>query len=86
ALHVAIAPGNVAELASRDSVEPPQGIFPEASSAAELVPALEASVAKAKRHLGGLDDDAMRATWRMSSGGRDILVMPRVAFARAVLL
>ena len=86
ALHVAIAPGNVAELASRDCVEPPQGVFPEASSAAELVPALEASVAKAKRHLGGLDDEAMRATWRMTSGGREILVMPRVAFARAVML
>jgi len=64
ALHVAIAPGNVAE----------------------LVPALEASVAKAKQHLGGLDDAAMRATWRMTSGGREILVMPRVAFARAVML
>ena len=86
ALHIAIAPGNVAELVSRDSVEPPKGAFPEASTAAELVPALEASVAKAKQHLGGLDDAAMRATWRMMSGGREILVMPRVAFARAVML
>jgi len=86
ALHVAIAPGNVAELAARDSVEPPKGNFPEASTAAELVPALEASVAKAKQHLGGMDDAAMTATWRMTSGGRDVMTMPRVAFARAIML
>ena len=86
ALHIAIAPGNVAELVARDSVEPPKGIFPEASSTAELVPALEASVAKAKQHLSGMDDDAMSATWRMTSGGRDVLAMPRAAFARAIML
>ena len=86
AMHVAIAPGNVAELAARDSVEPPKGNFPEASTAAELVPALEASVAKAKHHLGGMDDAAMTAPWRMTSEGRDILSMPRVAFARSIML
>ena len=86
ALHIAIAPGNVAELVSRDSVEPPPGRFPEAATAAELLTALEASVAKAKHHLGGLDDDAMRATWRLTNGGREILAMPRAAFARAVML
>jgi len=86
ALHIAIAPGNVAEMVSRDTVDPPKGVFPEAATAAELVPALEASVAKARHHLGGLDDDAMRATWRMTSGGRDLLAMPRAAFARAVML
>jgi len=86
ALHVAIAPGNVAELAARDSVEPPKGVYPEASTAAELVPALEASVAKAKQHLGGLDDHAMSARWRMTTGGREVMAMPRVAFARAIML
>jgi hypothetical protein len=77
ALHIAIAPGNVAELVARDSVEPPKGIYPEASSTAELVPALDASIAKAKQHLSGMDDNAMSATWRMTSGGRDVMAMPR---------
>jgi uncharacterized damage-inducible protein DinB len=86
ALHVAIAPGNVAELVARDSVEAPKGIFPEASTAEELVPALEGSIAKAKQHLSGMDDDAMNATWRMTSGGRELLRMPRAAFARSVML
>ena len=86
ALHVAIVPGNVAELVARESIEEPPFIHPEAASSAELVPALEASVAKAKQHLGALDDRAMTATWRLMRGGRELLAMPRAAFARAVML
>ena len=49
ALHVATVPGNVAELASMDTMpELPAFVQPEAATAAELVPALKASVAKAK--------------------------------------
>ena len=61
-------------------------VFPEASSAAELVPALTASVAKAKQHLGGFDDEAMGKTWRLMRDGREVLAMPRAAFARAIML
>jgi uncharacterized damage-inducible protein DinB len=87
ALHVATVPGNVAELAARDTIrEPPAFVQAEAATAAELVPALAASVAKARRHLGGLDDAAMGATWRLMAGGREVMAMPRVAFARAVML
>src|ERR1700754_1295538 len=79
ALHVATVPGNVAELAARDTVpEPPNFVQAEAATAAELVPALDESVAKAKRALGGFDDAKMAETWRLQSGGRDILVMPRM--------
>jgi uncharacterized damage-inducible protein DinB len=87
ALHVATVPGNVAELAAMDTIpEPPAFVQAEAATAAELVPALAASVAKARRHLGGLDDAAMGATWRLMIGGREVMAMPRVAFARAVML
>jgi len=87
ALHVATVPGNVAELASRDTIpEPPAFVQKEAATVAELVPALTASVAKARQHLGGFDDVAMGATWRLMSGGRELLAMPRVAFARAIML
>jgi uncharacterized damage-inducible protein DinB len=87
ALHVATVPGNVAELAAMDTVpEPPAFVQPEAATAAELVPALEASVAKARQHLGDLDDAAMSATWRLMSGGRELMAMPRAAVARAIML
>lgn len=87
ALHVATVPGNVAELASVDTIaEPPAFVQPEAATAAELVPALIASVAKARQHLGGFDDAAMTATWRLMSGGRELMAMPRIALARAIML
>ena len=87
ALHVATVPGNVAELAARDTVsEPPSFVRPEAATAAELIPSLKESVAKAKRSLCGFDDERMGAMWRLQTGGKDLLAMPRVAFVRAIML
>ena len=87
ALHVATVPGGVAQLAAMDTVpEPPSFVQPEAASVSELVPALTESVAKARRALGGFDDERMSAMWRLQSGGRDILAMPRAAFVRAIML
>ena len=87
ALHVATIPGNIAELASLDSIpEPPRFTQPEAASAAELVPTLNASVAKARQVLGGFDDARMGATWRLMTGGQEIMAMPRAAVARTIML
>jgi len=87
ALHVATVPGNVAELAAMDTIpQPPPFVQPEAENTDDLVPSLTASVTKARRALGGLDDEQMTAMWRLQSGGRDIMAMPRVAFVRAIML
>ena len=87
ALHVATVPGNVAELAARDIIpEPPSFVQPEAATASELVPALTESVMRAKRALGGFDDARMGEMWRLQSGGKDIMAMPRVAVVRAIML
>jgi uncharacterized damage-inducible protein DinB len=87
ALHIATVPGNVAAIAAMDTLtEPPTFVQEEAATAAELVPALTASVAKARQHLGGFDDAAMGATWRLMSGGREVMAMPRAAVVRAIML
>jgi uncharacterized damage-inducible protein DinB len=87
ALHIATVPGNVAELAAMDTVAtPPAFVQPEATTTAELVPALTGSDAKARQHLGGFDDARMATMWRLKSGDREILAMPRVALVRAVML
>jgi uncharacterized damage-inducible protein DinB len=87
ALHVATVPGNVAELAARDTIpEPPDFVQPEAQTASELVPSLTESVAQATRALSGFDDAKMSAIWRLQSRGRDIMALPRVAFVRAIML
>src|SRR6185436_3394541 len=56
ALHVATVPGNVAELAMQDTAVAPACLQPEAATASELLPTLDASVAKAKQHLGAVED------------------------------
>ena len=87
ALHVATVPGNVAELAAMDTMpEPPDFVQPEATSLCGTRARADASVAKAKRLLGGFDDARMSAMWRLQSGGKDIMAMPRVAFVRAIML
>jgi len=78
ALHVATTPGGVAEIAARPGLdEPPQFVQPAAQSAAELVPALEQSLAKARGLLGGMDDRQAMETWTLKSGEQVLMTMPR---------
>jgi uncharacterized damage-inducible protein DinB len=87
ALHVAIVPGGVAQFVAGPSpAQAPKFEDPSPQSAAELVPALERSIAQAKEALRGLDDAALLEPWRMMSGNRELLVRPRVAMLRAVML
>lgn len=87
ALHVATIPGNIAGLASVDSFNvTPGGTQAEATDAAELVPTLKASVQKARELLGGFDDNALSANWRMTAGDREVMSMPRKALLRTVML
>ncbi len=87
ALHVAMVPGAVAELvASRSPAEAPQFKDPVPASASELIPALEGSIARARKALAALDDAAATETWRMVSGGREMLAVPRIAMLRSVML
>ena len=87
ARHVATKPGNVAQLAATDLVaSPPTGVQAEVATAAELVPKMNANITKARELLGGFDDPAMMATWRIMAGGNEIMAMPRATLARAVML
>jgi uncharacterized damage-inducible protein DinB len=87
ALHVAIVPGGVAELFGGQSpAQAPQFTDPRPKSASELVPALDQSIAKAKKALGGMDDATVMATFRLMQGEREIFAVPRVALLRSVML
>lgn len=86
ALHVATVPGSVAEIATHASIEVPEFKQASAASASELVPALEASVAKARSLLAGMDDAALGSMWRAMEGDREVLALPRGALLRAIML
>ena len=88
ALHVAIVPGGVAQLvASPSPARAPQvGQDPSPASSSELMPALDQSIATAKQVLGGMDDGALTATWRMTNGERELFTTTRAAMLRSVML
>ena len=39
-----------------------------------------------KEVLGGMDDAALMATWRLMQGDRELLAVPRVTMLRSVML
>jgi uncharacterized damage-inducible protein DinB len=86
ALHVAIVPGGVAELAAQPVGQAPDFVDPSPTSASELVPALDDSIAQAKRVLSGMDDAALNATWKMMRGGQEVFAIPRIALLRSIML
>ena len=87
ALHVAMVPGGVAELvASPSPAQAPTFTDPSPTSASELIPALEQSIAQAKDLLGGMDDAALMATWRLMQGDRELFAVQRVAILRSLML
>jgi uncharacterized damage-inducible protein DinB len=87
ALHVATMTGGVATLASTPVAQAPKfENEPAASTAAELLPALEESLTKARGILQGMDDASMMATFKVMAGDREVMAMPRVAFLRAIML
>jgi uncharacterized damage-inducible protein DinB len=87
ALHVAMVPGGVAELAASPSpAQVPNFANPRPTSAAELIPALEQSIAKAKKALSGMDDATLMETWRLVQGEREVFAVPRAKLLRSVML
>jgi len=87
AMHIARVPGAVARLvASPSPAQVPSFGDTRPTSAAELLPALEDSLAQARQAVGGLDDAAMLAPWQMARGERVLLEQPRVAMLRSVML
>jgi uncharacterized damage-inducible protein DinB len=86
ALHVASTPGAVANLASQSEIQAPDFRDASPSSAAELIPALDESIATAKRLLASMDDATLNGMWRMKRNGHDVIAMPRAALLRSIML
>lgn len=85
-LHVAQTPGNVAHLARVSISQPPQFEQASATSTAQLLEALDTSVAQAKATIGGWDDAQMLETWSMSNDGKALMSLPRAGLLRAIML
>jgi uncharacterized damage-inducible protein DinB len=86
ALHVATVPGSIAELSQMSPFPLPKFEQPSASSAAELVPALDESIGKARTILRGLDEADLAKIWRVVDGDREVMAIPVGAMLRSIML
>jgi uncharacterized damage-inducible protein DinB len=86
ALHVATVPGGVAEIARQSPCPLPEFNYATATSTAELIPALDQSVAKAREILRAMGDAALANTWRAVDGDREVLAMPVGSLLRSIML
>ena len=86
-LHVAQVPAFVTQMVTPDVMEgTPPGGQAEATSRAELLDTLSASVATAKAYMNSLTDQQMMATWTFKIAGKVIMALPRMGVIRMIML
>ncbi len=87
AYHLATVPGAIAQFVKNNPAEAPKSFeFPKPASKSEILKAFDEGAATVRSELSKFSDSAMRETWRMVSGGREILAMPRENFVRDIML
>lgn len=88
AYHLAFVPGGVIESASRNPAPAPDfsALARQPASRQEVLDKLEESIAKVRDLLSRFDDAAMRETWRLMAGDRELISMPRAKFLRDIML
>ena len=86
ALHIASVPGAIAEISQISPFPLPKFEQPSAASAAELIPALEESLGKARTILRRLDDADLAKIWRVVDGDREVMTIPVGAVLRSIML
>ena len=86
ALHVATTPGGVSEIVRQSPYPVPDFTQPSAATAAELLPALEQSVATAEENLRAIGDAGLGNVWRVVDGDKELMAMPVGAVLRFIML
>jgi uncharacterized damage-inducible protein DinB len=87
AYHLASVPGGVVRFVQNNPVQAPEfASFPQPASCQEILKTFEESIAAVRSLLPKYDDTAMKETWRMVAGEREVLAQPRAEFLRDVML
>jgi uncharacterized damage-inducible protein DinB len=87
AYHLASVPGGIVRFVGSNPAEAPKSFeFPQPASRDEILKAFDESVATVRSLLPKFDDAAMKETWRMVAGDREVLAQPRGEFVRDVML
>ncbi len=87
AYHLASVPGGVVRFVQNNPAQAPESFtFPQPASREEILKTLEESIATVRSELPKFDDAAMKESWRMVAGGRELFAQPRGEFLRDVML
>ena len=87
AYHLASVPGGAVRFVQNNPVQAPEfASFPQPASCQEILKTFEESIAAVRSLLPKYDDTAMKETWRMVAGGREVLAQPRAEFLRDVMM
>jgi uncharacterized damage-inducible protein DinB len=87
AYHLASVPGGIVRFVQNNPAQAPESFnFPQPASRAEILKTLEESIATVRSVLPKFDDAAMKESWRMVAGGRELFAQPRAEFLRDVML
>lgn len=86
-MHIAKSPAGVLEMMMQDEMGMPEHADekPEITHSG-IMQVFEDSLTKLRETLPGLTDEFMMAQWRFVKDGKVLMDLPRVAFARMVLL
>lgn len=86
ALHIAQTPGGVAELISESPGQVPRFSQAEATSRAEILSALDQSIAGAQAKLAAWGDAGLMEQWTLEREGKTLMALPRIGMVRSIML
>lgn len=86
ALHVAMIPGGLASIAGQSPFQLPNFVQPSPASSAELIPALEQSVAAARQIVGAMGEAMLAKPWRAYRGDVEVMSLSVGGVLRSLML
>lgn len=89
AYHLASVPGAIIRFVQNNPAQAPEfgkgDRFPQPASRQEILNTYDESIAAVRSLLPKIEDSAMKETWRMLAGSREVLAQPRGEFLRDVM-
>jgi uncharacterized damage-inducible protein DinB len=89
AYHLASVPGAIIRFVQNNPAQAPEfgkaDRFPQPASRQEILKTYDESIAAVRSLLPKIEDSAMKETWRMLAGSREVLAQPRGEFLRDVM-
>jgi len=87
AFHLASVPGGIVKFVEENPRQTRGKFeFPQPANREEILKAMDESVATVRSLLPKFDDDAMKETWRLMAGEKELLAQPRSEFLRDIML